>query len=242
MAGNPYTESGDKFRVPDMLANRADIYNLGDVIGDSADLFKLSMIENALTSNALLQKLVSKSPEDVYTILDMVESKNEENVSLKASHTKDELKEYKNIFEKIVYIRDIVLKVNQQYIKSAATAEEFRTEPAFKLQGSYRDMNKMIGKIQSIMNPEELATIVFSHYKSESQTLTSGAEANMLKFKELIGTLNEAEAKRWEAMKATFVKNNKAKHLGNNQSQVLMQQLNKLSEHLGSIKDAIEEK
>ena len=242
MAGNPYTESGDKFRVPDMLANRADIYNLGDVIGDSADLFKLSMIENALTSNVLLQKLVSKSPEDVYTILDMVESKNEENVSLKASHTKDELKEYKNIFEKIVYIRDIVLKVNQQYIKSAATADQFRTEPAFKLQGSYRDMNKMIGKIQSIMNPEELATIVFSHYKSESQTLTSGAEANMLKFKELIGTLNEAEAKRWEAIKATFIKNNKAKHLGNNQSQVLMQQLNKLSEHLGSIKDAIEEK
>ena len=40
MAGNPYTESGDKFRIPDMLANRADIYNLGDVIGDSADLFK----------------------------------------------------------------------------------------------------------------------------------------------------------------------------------------------------------
>ena len=34
MAGNPYTESGDKFQIPDMLANRADTYNLGDVIGD----------------------------------------------------------------------------------------------------------------------------------------------------------------------------------------------------------------
>ncbi|WP_156504292.1 AAA family ATPase, partial [Oleiphilus sp. HI0066] len=27
MAGNPYTESGEAFKVPDMLANRADIYN-----------------------------------------------------------------------------------------------------------------------------------------------------------------------------------------------------------------------
>lgn len=44
MAGNPYTESGDKFQIPDMLSNRADIYNLGDVIGDSGDAFKLSYI------------------------------------------------------------------------------------------------------------------------------------------------------------------------------------------------------
>ncbi|NEE47637.1 hypothetical protein G3M55_23890, partial [Streptomyces sp. SID8455] len=29
MAGNPYTESGEQFRIPDMLANRADVWNLG---------------------------------------------------------------------------------------------------------------------------------------------------------------------------------------------------------------------
>ena len=34
MAGNPYTESGEKFQIPDMLANRADTYNLGDIIGN----------------------------------------------------------------------------------------------------------------------------------------------------------------------------------------------------------------
>ena len=32
MAGNPYTESGEQFQIPDMLANRADIYNLGDIL------------------------------------------------------------------------------------------------------------------------------------------------------------------------------------------------------------------
>ena len=59
MAGNPYTESGDKFRVPDMLANRADIYNLGDILGDQAAAFRLSYLENALTSNTGLSRLVA---------------------------------------------------------------------------------------------------------------------------------------------------------------------------------------
>ena len=77
MAGNPYTESGDKFRIPDMLANRADIYNLGDVIGDSADLFKLSLIENALTSNDLLRQLSSKNFDDIYSIINHIEQGNE---------------------------------------------------------------------------------------------------------------------------------------------------------------------
>ena len=41
MAGNPYTESGEVFKIPDMLANRADIYNLGDVLGSVRDKFKI---------------------------------------------------------------------------------------------------------------------------------------------------------------------------------------------------------
>jgi len=42
MAGNPYTESGEVFQIPDMLANRADIYNLGDMLGDHEEAFSLS--------------------------------------------------------------------------------------------------------------------------------------------------------------------------------------------------------
>src|SRR5690606_14080937 len=69
MAGNPYTETGEKFRIPDMLANRADIYNLGDIIGDKAEVFKLSYIENSLTSNPVLSKLVAKSARDIYSFV-----------------------------------------------------------------------------------------------------------------------------------------------------------------------------
>lgn len=54
MSGNPYTESGALFRIPDMLANRADVWNLGDVLTGREDLFALSFIENALTSNPVL--------------------------------------------------------------------------------------------------------------------------------------------------------------------------------------------
>ena len=42
MAGNPYTESGEKFKVPDMLANRADTYNLGDILRGREEAFQRS--------------------------------------------------------------------------------------------------------------------------------------------------------------------------------------------------------
>src|SRR5690606_11809356 len=64
MAGNPYTESGEKFKIPDMLANRADIYNLGDILGGNKRAFELSYIENCLTSNPILRKLAGKSQQD----------------------------------------------------------------------------------------------------------------------------------------------------------------------------------
>ena len=43
MAGNPYTESGERFQIPDMLSNRADVYNLGEIIGESAEAFEMSL-------------------------------------------------------------------------------------------------------------------------------------------------------------------------------------------------------
>jgi hypothetical protein len=46
----------------------------------------------------------------------------------------------------------------------------YRTEPSFKLQGSYRDMNKLVAKVVPIMDDKELQTLLLSHYESESQT------------------------------------------------------------------------
>ncbi len=240
MAGNPYTESGDKFRIPDMLANRADIYNLGDVIGDSADLFKLSLIENALTSNDLLRQLSSKNFDDIYTIINHIEQGGEGTLDLKGNHTKQEVQDYISVLEKVLRIRNDVLSVNQQYIKSAAMEDAYRTEPSFKLQGSYRDMNKLVAKVVPIMNDKELTTLLLSHYESESQTLTSAAEANLLKYKELSSNLSEDELQRWEIIKTTFVKNNKLKGFGNqNEMAQVLNQLMQFSDNLEGIKEVL---
>ncbi|HSM63062.1 MAG TPA: AAA family ATPase, partial [Gillisia sp.] len=128
MAGNPYTETGDKFRIPDMLANRADIYNLGDIIGDTEHLFKLSLIENSLTANPLLQQLSSTHFDDVYTLIDRIEN-NTQDTQLTGSHTAQEVQEYTLVLKKVIDIRDTVLKVNAAYIKSAAMEDEYRTQP-----------------------------------------------------------------------------------------------------------------
>jgi len=64
MAGNPYTETGERFQIPDMLANRADVYNLGEIVGNSKDSFEQSYLENCLTSNPVLQPLARCSNAD----------------------------------------------------------------------------------------------------------------------------------------------------------------------------------
>jgi len=240
MAGNPYTESGDKFQIPDMLANRADIYNLGDIIGDTADLFKLSLIENALTSNPILHQLSSKYFDDLYPLIESVESGNPDGLELKGNHTKQEVQDYLAVLEKVVIIRNTVMAVNATYIKSAAMEDSYRVEPSFKLQGSYRDMSKLVAKVVPIMNDTELQTLLLSHYENESQTLTTAAEANLLKYKELTANITTNELERWNTIKETFVKNNKLKGFGNkNEMAQVLAQMMQFSDHLAGIQEVL---
>lgn len=216
MAGNPYTESGDKFQIPDMLSNRADIYNLGDVIGDTETAFNLSYLENCLTSNPILSKLVSKSLNDSYAIFKMAETGSSEGLKFEVKHSADELQDYAAIVKHLLQVRDVILKVNKTYIESAAISEEYRVEPAFKLQGSYRDMNKIAEKLLPMMNEKEVDTLIYSHYENEAQTLTSDAEANLLKFKELIGKQTKEDKSRWKFILEKFQDLQKKKGYGQN--------------------------
>lgn len=241
MAGNPYTESGDKFQVPDMLANRSDIYNLGDIIGDTKTIFELSYIENSLTSNTVLQKLAAQSQKDIYTIVHYAQTGSREGKTLEGNHTSQEVNEYVAVVERMLTIRDAILKVNLEYIRSAAMEDAFRTEPAFKLQGSYRNMNKLVEKLTPITNDEELLTLLLSHYEGESQTLTTGAESNMLKFKEMIGALTEEEAKRWVEIKDAFNKDKMLQGSRDNPMVQVVAQLSHFSDHLKSIHEALED-
>ncbi len=207
MAGNPYTESGEVFKIPDMLANRADIYNLGDILGGMDEQFALSYIENALTSNPVLAPLALRELSDVYKLVRMSQGENVPSTDLSYSYSGAEINEITQVLKKLFVIQDVVLKINQQYIASAAQDDKYRTEPAFKLQGSYRNMNKMAEKVSAVMNDEELMAMIADHYLGEAQLLTTGAEANLLKLSELRGNMTQEQHARWQAIKADFLRN-----------------------------------
>ncbi|HEY0038305.1 MAG TPA: hypothetical protein VGB66_16515, partial [Longimicrobium sp.] len=207
MAGNPYTESGEVFKIPDMLANRADIYNLGDVLGGMEDAFTLSYIENSLTSNPVLAPLATREMADLYLFADRAKGLDVSTNGLSHAYGAAEINEIVETLKRIMKARDVVYRVNQQYIASAAQADRYRTEPAFKLQGSYRNMNKLAEKISPVMNDGELQQLISDHYQGEAQLLTTGAEENLLKLKELRGVLTADEAARWEQIKRDFLRN-----------------------------------
>ena len=207
MAGNPYTESGEAFKVPDMLANRADIYNLGDILGGMDEQFALSYIENSLTSNPVLAPLATREMEDIYKLVRLAQGESIATTDLSHQYSGAEVNEITGVLKKLFVIQEIILKINQQYIASAAQDDTYRTEPSFKLQGSYRNMNKMAEKVSSVMNEDELMQMISDHYLGESQLLTSGAEENLLKLAELRGNMSEEEQQRWQQIKKDFLRN-----------------------------------
>ncbi|GAA4383347.1 DNA repair ATPase [Hymenobacter koreensis] len=231
MAGNPYTETGDVFKLPDMLANRADIYNLGDVLtAGSEDAFRLSYLENALTSNAALARLAGQAPQDLPVLIRLAETGQAEGLSFEGNHAPEELNEYVALLQKLLRLRDVVARVNAAYIASAAQADAYRTEPPFKLQGSYRNMNKLAEKVRPVMNEQEIEQLLAAHYESEAQTLTSATEANLLKLRELLGWLTPEQAQRWQQIRQTYQDN-----LRNSQAGQVLQVLTKLEAIAGGL-------
>jgi hypothetical protein len=207
LAGNPYTESGQRFRVPDMLANRADVWNLGDVLSGRDDLFALSFVENALTSNPVLAPLSTRAPGDVELLVRLAGGDEGAHAGrLEHPYAPVELDQILAVLRGLLRVRQVVLAVNRAYIASAARAQDSRTEPPFRLQGSYRDMNKLAGRIVPVMNDAELEAAIDDHYAGEAQTLTDGAEANLLKLAELRGRLSAEQARRWAEVKAGYLR------------------------------------
>ena len=237
MAGNPYTESGSKFQIPDMLANRADVYNLGDVIGDTEALFNMSLIENATGDNPYLDKIASKSLSDFYKLTNFVTENQEQLPDLEGNYLKQEIDDFIAVLKHVIKIRNVVVKVNQNYIASAAMQDDYRTEPPFKMQGSYRNMSKLVSKIVPMMNEKEINETILAHYESESQTLTTDTESNLLRLKEIANLMTSEEKERWETIKTTFVKNNK--HGGLNKDDKVFTQLLEFNENLEGIIQAI---
>ncbi|WP_077796192.1 DNA repair ATPase [Streptomyces sp. JHA26] len=207
MAGNPYTESGSRFRVPDMLANRADVWNLGDVLTGKQDHFALSFIENALTANPVLAPLAARDRADLDLLVRLAQGDPTAGADrLTHPYAPAELERILAVLRHLLTVRETVLAVNAAYIASAARSDATRTEPPFQLQGSYRNMNKIAQRVRPVMNDTELTALIDDHYRAEAQTLTTGAETNLLKLAELRGTLTADQAARWAEVKAAYVR------------------------------------
>ncbi|MCB9714615.1 MAG: DNA repair ATPase [Myxococcales bacterium] len=239
MAGNPYTESGDKFVIPDMLANRADTYNLGDILGGKEEQFALSYIENAITSNPVLAPMATREQSDIYKLVRMAQGEEIPSTDLSHGYSAVELGEVTSVLKRLFRVQEVLLQVNQQYIASASMDDAYRSEPPFKLQGSYRNMNKLAEKVVAAMNERELEALIEDHYVGEAQTLTTGAEQNLLKLAEIRGALDDTKRERWEAIKKEF---KKQKMLGGAEDDPVVRitaQLSSLGERLEGIQGAM---
>ncbi|MFJ8850404.1 DNA repair ATPase [Streptomyces sp. NPDC102437] len=207
MAGNPYTESGERFRIPDMLANRADVWNLGEVLSGRDDVFALSFVENALTANPVLAPLAGRSRDDLALFVRLASGDSAARADrLEHPYAAAEVDRIVAVLRHLLTARDTVLAVNAAYIASAAQTDATRTEPPFRLQGSYRNMNKIAERIVPVMNEAELSDVIDDHYTGEAQTLTTGAESNLLKLAALRGRLTPEQSARWSAITASYVR------------------------------------
>lgn len=227
MSGNPYTESGEVFKVPDMLANRADVYNLGDMLSDQKDLFDMSYIENSLTANDLTRPVAFRDLNDLYEMVDYILERKPNLSGVKFNYNQSDLSNITDMVKSMMEIKKVVSKVNQEYILSSTIGDEFRKEPAFKLQGSYRNMNKMVSKLFIGITKKELDDLIMDHYNSESQTLTNAAEENILKFKSIYGNITDDEKIRLEEIREQFIDSRKNEN----------EELIKIAEAIKSLRD-----
>ncbi|MEU9045503.1 MULTISPECIES: DNA repair ATPase [unclassified Kitasatospora] len=202
MAANPYTESGRLFRLPDMLANRADVWNLGDAVAGRDDLFALSFVENALPANPHLAPLATAERADLDTLL--ARAAGVPGGTLTGAWPAAEVERMTAVLAGLLHLRTTVLAVNRAYLHSAAQDDRTRTEPPFLLQGSYRNMAKLAQRLDPALTRPELDALLADHYRAEAQPLGADAEAQLLKLAQLRGVLTEAQAQRWEELKRVW--------------------------------------
>lgn len=181
----------------------------------------------------MLSRLAAKSQADVYPLIRLAATGDSAGLTFEANPSPEEISEYVAVLQKLLRIRDVVARVNEEYIRSAAQANEYRTEPPFKLQGSDRNMAKLAEKVRPVMNDDEMRALLATHYKNEAQNLASGTEANLLELRELLDWLNEAEAARWADIKATFARNLRSSSGG--QLQSVLTQLENIAGGLSGI-------
>ena len=91
------------------------------------------------------------------------------------------------------------------------------------------------------MDEAEVERLILTHYEGEAQALSSGAESNLLKFKEMLELLNAEEKLRWEEIKATYCKQQSLR-LGFGQGEDMARQIGRAADRLTGIEEALKGK
>jgi len=204
MAGNPYTGSGREFRIPDMLANRADVHNLGDVASSHQDAFAQSYIENASGVNDVLAPVIGRGRKELEALLAAAQGATLRSEALQHHYAPTELSAVTRTLAHIARARDALLKVNAAYIASATVDDALRGEPAFLLQGSYRNMARLAGRLVAAMTADEVDLAVRDHYQAEAQTLAAAAGWNLAKLPVVRGTATAMDVARVDELRAQW--------------------------------------
>jgi len=101
-------------------------------------------------------------------------------------------------------------------------------------------MNKIAERVVSVMNDEELFGQIRQSYENDCQTLTSGAESNILKWKEIVGCMTEEDKSRYDEIKGIYNKHKLAK--GDDKMGQAVIALSDLTDNLSMIKDILKTK
>ncbi|MEU6173994.1 DNA repair ATPase [Streptantibioticus parmotrematis] len=203
LAGNPHTANGQRFTIPDMLANRADVWNLGEVFTTHQDLFAQSFLENTLAANPVLAPLAGTDPADLRLLIALADG----DPTAHSDQLSCPVVDLDRVLAGLTRLRRVqrtVLAVNGAYIASAAQDESARTEPPFLLQGSYRTMAQLAARIDPVQSDAEVEALLDEHYLAEARTLGGAAEANLLKLAHLRDRATPEQADRWRTLCAAY--------------------------------------
>ena len=159
---------------------------------------------------------------------------------VKANHAAEEVREYVAVLEKLLTVRDVILAVNNEYIRSAGQADAYRTEPAFKLQGSYRDMNKLAEKVVPVMNEDELQTLIRVALRKRSSDPHHRIRSQPTEAERYARHAHREEAQRWTEIKTIFLQQQKARGYGQNGMAPAIEHMENISGSLRGIAQALQ--
>src|SRR5690606_11689997 len=155
-------------------------------------------IENSLTSSQVLAPMATRDLADLYVLVDKANGKEVSTNALSHAYSGAEINEIVATLERLMQVRWVVYRVNQQYIARTAQSDKDRVEPSFRLPSRHRNTITLSENNSPVMNAAELQQLVSDHYLRESPLLTSGSEENLPKLAELRGAMDAAQLSRWE--------------------------------------------